>query len=61
MGAATWTGRAMTDAGNDNKDRNRQIVRNEEKRQTIGAVRVSVWAVAFAVIVAAIVWVWLKR
>jgi cytoskeletal protein RodZ len=51
----------MNDSGKDNKERNREIARNEEKRQTIGAVRVSVWAVALAVIIAAIVWVWLRR
>ncbi len=45
----------------ENKERNREIARNEEKRQTIGAVRVSSWAIVFtiifAVIVIAIVWV----
>ncbi|MGA7807925.1 hypothetical protein [Bradyrhizobium sp.] len=55
----------MTEAGQDskenNKERNREIARNEEKRQTIGAARVSIWALALAVIAAAIAWVWFKR
>jgi hypothetical protein len=55
----------MSDGGMDNKERNREIARNEEKRQTVGAIRVSGWAVVFAIIIAtvvvAIVWAWLKR
>jgi uncharacterized protein YqhQ len=49
----------------DNKERNREIARNEEERQTASDVRVSSWAIVFtiivAVIVVAIVWAWLKR
>ena len=41
----------MSDGGMDNKERNREIARNEEKRQTIGAIRVSSWAVVFAIII----------
>jgi hypothetical protein len=37
-----------------NKERNRQIARNEEKRQAVGAIRVSGWAIAFAIILAVI-------
>jgi hypothetical protein len=55
----------MSDAGEGNKQRNREIARNEAERQTVGDVRVSVWAIAIAVvlgvIVVAIVWTWLKR
>jgi hypothetical protein len=36
----------------ENKERNREIARNEEKRQTIGAIRVSGWAIVFAIIIA---------
>jgi hypothetical protein len=37
------------------KERAREIARNEEKRQTVGAVRVSGWAIVFTIIVAVIV------
>lgn len=54
----------MSDA-DGNKERNREIARNEEMRQTIGDIRVSAWAIVFAVIVAVIVvgvvWAWIKR
>jgi hypothetical protein len=55
----------MSDGGMDNKERNREIARNEEKRRTVGAIRVSAWAVVFAIILAAIVvaivLAWLNR
>jgi hypothetical protein len=55
----------MSSADNGDKERNREIAQNEEMRQTVSAVRVSGWAVVFAVIigviVVAIVWAWLKR
>ena len=35
----------------ENKQRNREIAENEAQRQTIGDIRVSVWAVAIAVII----------
>jgi hypothetical protein len=44
----------MSDGGTDDRQRNREIARNEEKRQTVGAIRVSGWAVVFAIIIAAI-------
>jgi hypothetical protein len=44
----------MTDAGNANKERNREIARNEEAKQVTGSIRVSAWAVAMAVIVGGI-------
>ena len=50
---------------NENKERNREIARNEEKRQTVGAIRVSASAVVFAIIIVAIavaiVLAWLNR
>jgi hypothetical protein len=61
---ATEAERAMSD-GEGNKERNREIARNEEVRQTTGDIRVSAWAVVFAiiiaVIVAGVVWAWIKR
>ena len=55
----------MSDGGAENKERNREIARNEERRQTTGAIRVSAWAVVFAIIIAAvvvaIVLAWLNR
>jgi hypothetical protein len=47
------------------RQRNREIAENEANRQVIGDVRVSVWAIAVAVIagliVFGIVWAWLNR
>jgi hypothetical protein len=55
----------MSSADNGNNERNRKIARNEEMRQTVGDVRVSGWAIVFAiiigVIVAGIAWAWLHR
>ena len=52
----------MSDADND-KIRNREIAENESERQTIGDIRVSVWAIAVAVIIglAAVGWVLLHN
>ena len=49
----------MSDAGPDNKTRNRQIAENEAERQTGGDIRVSTWAIAVAVLLglAAVGWV----
>ena len=49
----------MSDQSQDNKQRDREIAENESSRQTIGDIRVSVWAIAVAVIVglAAFGWV----
>jgi hypothetical protein len=43
----------------ENKQRDREIAENEADRQTIGDIRVSVWAVAVAVVIglAAVGWV----
>jgi hypothetical protein len=53
----------MNEADEDNKTRNREIAQNEAQRQTIGDIRVSVWAVAVAVIIglAAVGWVLLHN
>jgi hypothetical protein len=49
----------VSDQSQDNKQRDREIAENESARQTIGDIRVSVWAIAVAVIVglAAFGWV----
>ena len=49
----------MTDPTGDSRERNREIAENESTRQTIGDIRVSVWAIALAVIIglAAVGWV----
>jgi hypothetical protein len=43
----------------ENKQRDREIAENEADRQTVGDIRVSVWAVAVAVVIglAAVAWV----
>jgi hypothetical protein len=53
----------MSDAEKENKLRNREIAQNEAERQTIGDIRVSVWAIAVAVIIglAAVGWVLLHN
>jgi Flp pilus assembly protein TadB len=55
----------MSDPGMDDKQRNREIAKNEAERQTTGDVRVSGWAIVFAIIagciVFGIVWAWLNR
>jgi len=47
------------------KQRNREIAKNEAERQTTGDIRVSAWTMAFTVIAGvvavAIVWLWLHR
>ena len=47
------------------RQRNREIAENEANRQVVGDVRVSVWAIAVAIvaglIVFGIVWGWLNR
>jgi uncharacterized protein HemX len=50
---------AMNDADRDEKLRNHEIAENEADRQTVGDIRVSVWAIAVAVIIglAAVGWV----
>lgn len=52
-------------SSDDDKQRNREIAENEADRQTVGDVRVSVWAIAVTaiagVIVLGIVWAWFNR
>ena len=49
----------------EEKARNREIAQNEKRRKAVGAVRVSSWAIAIAVIIGAIVvgivWAWTHR
>jgi hypothetical protein len=60
MGQATSGGQAMDEG--ENKQRNIEIAENEAERQTMGDIRVSVWAVAGAVILGVIIvgWVFLR-
>jgi Flp pilus assembly protein TadB len=55
----------MSSSDQDNKQRNREIAANEADRQTVGDVRVSVWAIVVTVIAGVIVfgiaWAWLHR
>ena len=44
----------MTDSSEANKERNREIARNEEAKQVAGSARVSIWAIVVAVIVGGI-------
>jgi hypothetical protein len=52
-------------SASDDKQRNREIAENEAERQMVGAVRVSTWAIAITIIIAAIVagivWAWVSR
>ena len=47
------------------RQRNREIAENEANRQVVGDIRVSVWAIAVAVIAGLIVfgiaWAWFNR
>jgi hypothetical protein len=53
----------VTDADGESRQHNREIAHNESVRQTVGDFRVSVWAVAIAVIIglAAVGWVLLHN
>ncbi len=55
----------MSSPDQENKARNREIAQNEAERQKVGAIRVSSWAIAVAVIAGAIVfgiaWAWFHR
>jgi Flp pilus assembly protein TadB len=52
-------------SSDQDKQRNREIAENEANRQVVGDVRVSVWAIAVAIVVGVIVfgiaWAWLNR
>jgi hypothetical protein len=49
----------LTDPTGESKERNREIAKNESERQTIGDIRVSVWAVVVAVIIGLVALGWL--
>ena len=53
----------MNDTDSEDKIRNHEIARNESARQTVGAIRVSGWAIAVAVVIglAAVGWVLLHN
>ena len=58
-------GQPMSEPGQGDRERNREIARNESERETVSAVRVSSWAIGLAVILALIAlglaWPWLHR
>ena len=55
----------MSNSESENKQRDRDIARNEAHREAVSSVRVSSWAIGAAVIAGviafAIVWAWLRR
>jgi uncharacterized protein HemX len=53
----------VSESSEKNKTRNREIAENESVRQTTGDIRISVWAIAVAVIIglAAFGWVWINN
>ena len=53
----------MSNSSEQNKKRDRKIAGNEADRQAVGDIRVSVWAIAVAVIIglAALGWVLLNN
>ena len=55
----------MSDSESENKQRDRVIARNESRRETVGDIRVSSWAIAGAVVAGiialGIVLAWLNR
>jgi uncharacterized protein HemX len=53
----------VSNPSGETKERNREIAENESARQTTGDIRVSVWAIAVAVIIAlaAVGWVLLHN
>jgi Flp pilus assembly protein TadB len=52
-------------SSDQDKQRNREIAENEANRHVIGDIRVSVWAIAVAIVAGVIVfgiaWAWLNR
>jgi uncharacterized protein HemX len=53
----------VTDPTGESKERNREIAANESARQTVSSIRVSVWAIAVAVVIglAAFGWVMINN
>ena len=48
----------MTDPTGESKERNREIAANESARQTTSSIRVSVWAIAVAIVIGLIAVGW---
>jgi hypothetical protein len=48
----------VTDPIGESKERNREIAANESARQTTSSIRVSVWAVAVAIVIGLIAFGW---
>ena len=48
----------MTDPTGESGERNREIAANESARQTTSSIRVSVWAVAVAIVIGLIAFGW---
>lgn len=48
----------MTDPTGESRQRNREIAANESARQTTSAIRVSIWAIAVAVLIGFAVFGW---
>ena len=55
----------MSSSEQENKERDREIAHNEAMRRTTSAIRVSGWAIAFAIVIGVVVvyigWAWLNR
>ena len=55
----------MSSSDQENRERDREIAQKEARRQAVGDVRVSTWAIAVSVIAGVIVfgiaWAWLNR
>jgi hypothetical protein len=49
----------MSETDKDLKQRNKRIAENESDRQAAGAVRVSIWAIAVAVVIGLAVFGWM--
>jgi uncharacterized protein HemX len=48
----------VTDPTGESKERNREIAANESARQTTSSIRVSVWAIAVAIVIGLIAVGW---
>jgi hypothetical protein len=48
----------VTDPTGESRERNREIAANESARQTTSSIRVSVWAVAVAIVIGLIAFGW---
>jgi uncharacterized protein HemX len=48
----------VNDPTGESKERNREIAANESARQTTSSIRVSVWAVAVAIVIGLIAFGW---